>query len=283
VSSSVSAQELNVTGLSAGNKVYDGSTTASVTGTAAFSGLVNGETFNASTNSVSWAFPDKNIGTAKVLTRTGTYAAPSANYTVTQPTLSANITAKELTVTGAAAQNKTYNGNTAATISGATLSGVVGGDTVSLTGGTTGTFASANVGTGISVSTSMGITGADSGNYSFTPPTGLTADITAAAVTITGISIANKVYDGNTTATITGTAAYSGLVGGESFSVSGTPGATFANKTVATNKSVTVTGYTAPSANYSITQPSGLTANITAKGAHFVREKVFGLVRNVDD
>ena len=265
VSSSVSAQELTVTGLSAENKVYNGNTTVSVTGTAAFSGLVNGESFNASANSVSWAFPDKNVGTGKTLTQTGTYANPSANYSVTQPTLTANITAKELTVTGATAQNKTYNGNTAATISGATLSGVVDGDTVSLTGGTSGTFASANVANGISVSTSMGISGADSGNYTFTAPTGLSANITAAAVTITGISISNKVYDGNTTASISGTAAYSGLVNSETFSVTGTPSATFANKTVANGKSVTVSGYTAPSGNYSITQPTGLTANITAK------------------
>ncbi|NBV97199.1 MAG: hypothetical protein EBT30_06585, partial [Verrucomicrobia bacterium] len=83
-------------------------------------------------------------------------------------------------------------------------------------------------------------------------------------MTITGISIANKTYDGTTAATITGTAAYSGLVGSESFAVAGTPSAVFDSAAVGNLKSVTVSGYTAPTANYSISQPTGLTANIGA-------------------
>jgi hypothetical protein len=83
-------------------------------------------------------------------------------------------------------------------------------------------------------------------------------------LTITGLIGSNKVYDRTTTASFTGTAAYSGLENGESFSVSGTPSATFATVTVGTTKPITVTGYTAPSGNYSVTQPTGLTGNITA-------------------
>jgi hypothetical protein len=82
---------------------------------------------------------------------------------------------------------------------------------------------------------------------------------------ITGITIADKEYDGTTTARISGTAAYSGLVSGETFSVTGTPVATFGSASVATGKAVTVSGYTVPSDNYSLTQPSGLKASITAK------------------
>jgi hypothetical protein len=85
------------------------------------------------------------------------------------------------------------------------------------------------------------------------------------ALTITGITIADKEYDGTTTARISGTAAYSGLVSGETFSVTGTPVATFGSASVATGKAVTVSGYTVPSDNYSLTQPSGLKASITAK------------------
>jgi hypothetical protein len=105
-------------------------------------------------------------------------------------------------------------------------------------------------------------TGASSTNVT-TSSSGNTVSVKG--LTITGISISNKTYDGNTTATISGTAAYSGLVNGESFSVSGTPSATFSNKNVGNGKSVSVSGYTTPSANYSITQPTGLTANITSK------------------
>ena len=102
--------------------------------------------------------------------------------------------------------------------------------------------------------TSVNVTTSSSGNV-----------VTAKALTISGISISNKVYDGNATATISGTAAYSGLVNGESFAVSGTPSATFSDKNVGTNKTITVIDYTSPSSNYSFSQPSGLMANITLK------------------
>lgn len=84
------------------------------------------------------------------------------------------------------------------------------------------------------------------------------------ALTITGLTGANKPYDGNVTASLSGTAAYSGLVNGDSPSIAGTPSATFANAAVGDAKPITVTGYTAPTSNYTITQPTGLTGNITA-------------------
>ena len=85
------------------------------------------------------------------------------------------------------------------------------------------------------------------------------------ALTITGLSVVTKTYDGSTAATLSGTAAYSGLMNGDSFSVSGTPSASFNTKHAGSGKDVTVTGYTAPSGNYSITQPTGLTGTITAQ------------------
>ena len=82
------------------------------------------------------------------------------------------------------------------------------------------------------------------------------SDVLPAALSITGISIANKTYDGTTSATISGTAAYSGLVLGQTFPVTGSPGATFDTAAVGSGKPVTITGYTAPNANYSLAQPS---------------------------
>jgi hypothetical protein len=112
-------------------------------------------------------------------------------------------------------------------------------------------------------SQSISFTPTDTGNYT-TASTSASVTVNQAALTITGLAIANKTYDGSDAATITGTAAYSGLVLGQSFGVTGTGSATFANSTVGSSKPVTVTGYTAPNGNYSITQPTGLTGNITA-------------------
>jgi hypothetical protein len=176
-------QELTITGLSASGREYDATMDVSVSGTPEFAGLVNGEEFTPS-GSVTWAFSNKTVGAAKALVRTGSYAAPSANYTVTQPTLSADITAKNLTVTGAVVSTRPFNATTTATIIGATLSGVIETDVVTLTNDTSGVFAQANVGQDISVTTTMGLTGGDSGNYTITQPT-LTGTIVKADQTIT--------------------------------------------------------------------------------------------------
>ena len=109
------------------------------------------------------------------------------------------------------------------------------------------------------------ISGADAANYSLVQPTGLTADITALTLNVTGASAANKTYDALTVATISGGAI--APISGDTVTLStaGRAG-TFANKNVGTAKAVTVTGYTisgADAANYALVQPTGLTADIT--------------------
>ncbi|MCF8409579.1 MAG: hypothetical protein K9G36_11465 [Crocinitomicaceae bacterium] len=87
------------------------------------------------------------------------------------------------------------------------------------------------------------------------------------ALTVTGLSAQNKVYDGLTTATATGTAALSGVVSPDAVSLSGTPTFTFVNATVGTSKTVNTTNYSltgAQASNYSLTQPT-LSANITVR------------------
>ncbi|MBU6158927.1 MAG: DUF1533 domain-containing protein, partial [Bacteroidetes bacterium] len=266
----ITAKGLTITGLTGVNKVYDGNTTASATGTAALSGIVSGDVFSLS-GTPEFTFATADVGTGKSISTTG-YAlsgADAGNYSLTQPTLSANITAKGLTITGLSGVNKVYDGNTTASATGtAALSGVVASDAVTLGGTPTFTFADKNVGTSKSVSTTgYTLSGADAGNYSLTQPT-LSANITAKGLTITGLTGVNKVYDGNTTASATGTAALSGVVGSDAVTLGGTPTFTFADKNVGTSKSISTTGYTlsgADASNYSLTQPT-LSANITAKG-----------------
>ncbi len=91
----------------------------------------------------------------------------------------------------------------------------------------------------------------------------VSSTVSTKSLTITGLTGNNKVYDATNVATLSGTPAYSGLQNGETFSVSGAASATFANKNIGTAKPITVTGYTVPSSNYSISQPTGLTGNIT--------------------
>src|SRR5262249_15071345 len=129
----------------------------------------------------------------------------AGNYILTQPTTTADITAATLTVTGITASGKVYDGTTDATLdtSGATLVGAVSSDKATLgLSGAGGTFDTKDVGAGKAVSVSgLSLTGADAGNYVLAqPPT--TADITAATLTVTGITASSKVYDGTTDATL---------------------------------------------------------------------------------
>ncbi len=215
-----------------------------------------------------FTFATSNVGTGINITTTGytLTGADAGNYTLIQPTLSADITSANLIITGIAGNNKVYDGTTNATASGtATLSGVIGADDVTLGGAPVFTFASANVGTGISINTTgFTISGADAANYSLTQPT-LSANITATNLTITGLAGDNKVYDGTTTATVSGTATLSGVVAGDDVVLGGAPTFTFADANVGTGISISTTGFTisgTDSGNYTLTQPS-LSADIT--------------------
>jgi hypothetical protein len=74
----------------------------------------------------------------------------SGNYTLIQPSATADITTAALIVSGVTASNKVYNGTTSATLNtgSAVLTGVLGSDVVSLIStGATGTFANKSAGT----------------------------------------------------------------------------------------------------------------------------------------
>lgn len=176
----ITPKALTVSGLTGSNKEYDGNTTATLTGTGTLNGVVGTDVVSIA-GTPSATFSTATVGNNKPITVTGytLSGAQAGNYTLTQPTgITANITPKALTVTGATAQDKVYDGNTTASITGGTLVGVVGLDAVTLSGG--GTFASENAGTGITVTASLTLAGAQAGNYNLTQPTGLSANITKA-------------------------------------------------------------------------------------------------------
>ena len=185
----VSPKNISVTGLTAAGKNYDANNSVTVTGTPSYTGLENGESF-AVTGSPTWAFETKTAGIGKSVIATGSFDAPSSNYTVTNPVLSADIAPLAITVTGASVVTRPYDGTTAAQITGATPVGVLMGDTVTVAGG--GTFASAAIGTGISVTANLTLGGTDGGNYTLTQPTGLTGEITLGVQTITFAALPNK-------------------------------------------------------------------------------------------
>jgi len=209
----VAPKAVTITGLSATGKVYDGTTSVTITGTAAYSGLVNGESYSV-TDSVTWSFPEKNIGTGKLLSRSASYTAPNANYSLSaQPTLSADITAKELTGSFTAS-NKVFDNSTTATVATRAVSGRIGSEDVNHTGGTA-TFADVDVANGKTVTlASATLTGADAGNYTLTSVSTTTANITQGAALITfgalpaGKKVGDTAFSAGATTTL-GTISYS--------------------------------------------------------------------------
>src|SRR5439155_14616407 len=164
-------------------------------------------TVTLNSGSMTASLGDKNIDTEKPVTVTEytISGADAGNYTVSQPTrLAADITAKNLTITGAAANSKVYDRTATAMLNfgSANLVGVVSPDAVTINSSAAlGTFADKNVGTAQPVAvTGVTLSGADAGNYTVSQPAGLTADITAKNLTITRAAANNRVYDRTLTA-----------------------------------------------------------------------------------
>ena len=268
LTANITPASLAISGLTANNKVYDATLADTLSGTATVSALGSDVVSLGGTGSA--LFASKNVGTGKAVTVSGytLSGADAGNYTLIEPTgLTANITPASLAISGLTANSKVYDATVADTLSGTATVSALGSDVVSLGGTGSAVFASKNVGTGKAVTVSgYTLSGADASNYTLIEPTGLTANITAASLVISGLTANNKVYDATATDTLSGTGIVSAL-GSDAVSLGGTGSAVFASKNVGTGKAVTVTGYTlsgADASNYTLIEPTGLTANITA-------------------
>jgi hypothetical protein len=207
----VKPKAVTVTGVIANNKIYNGTSAALFT-VGSINGIVNGDIITLLLNG---NFDDKNVGYNKTATVTGYVISgtkSSCYYLDALPSnLTANITAKPLSVINASIVPKQYDGNSEAYITGATLSGVENLDTLLLKNETYGTFNQTDIGTNIPVASAMTITGPSAHNYSLTQPI-LAGEIITKELSVINASVSSKMYDGNTNATISG-AALSGIVG----------------------------------------------------------------------
>lgn len=132
---------------------------------------------------------------------------------------------------------------------------------------------------------SCAIIAAQSGDANYLAATQVqqTFNITKKNLTITGLSASNKVYDNNVNATMSGTAALSGVVGSDVVSLDASNASfKFANKNVGNAKAITIMGYALGGThanNYTLSQPSGFSANVTARPVTITantKTKVYG-------
>jgi hypothetical protein len=257
----ITAASLTVTGITANDKVYDGTTNATLnTNSAALNGVISGDAVVLNTAGAAGAFSDPNVGTNKTVLASGLTlsGADAGNYNLTPPALSANITPANPNVTAWPTASPITYGQT---LAASTLSG----------GSATppGSFAFTTPSTVPKAGTarqSVIYTPTNTANY-ITASNSVSVMVNPKALTVTGITASDKVYDGTTNATLnTNSAALNGVISGDAVALN-TAGATgaFADPNVGTNKTVLVSGLTlsgADAGNYNLTPPA-LTANIT--------------------
>ncbi|MCL2066207.1 MAG: YDG domain-containing protein [Treponema sp.] len=261
VTLNVARKPVTITGLTAANKVYDGGTTATATGTAVISGNIDGASLTVSAGTA--AFNNKDAGNGKTVTFSGYSLGGSAaaNYELSgQPAnTSANITKLQLTIAApSGSPTKVYDGNTAYTGSGITLGALtnrVGSDVVSAAI-QSATYNNANVASANQITIVYSISGSDSGNYdppvngtiaatitkanpSVTWPTGLTATV--------GQTLGDIALPGNGSANMTGSWSWTagdstsvGSAGIQPHNVTFTPTDTANYNTVSQNVNITV-------------------------------------------
>jgi hypothetical protein len=202
-------------------------------------------------------------------TQVGTFAvgitATNGGGTSAPATITIIIGQASQTITFGALTSKVYGDAafalTATASSGLTVSYSSSNTAVATVSGNTVTI----VGAG-----STTITASQAGDVNYTAATAVNQTLTVAVknLTITGVVADDKVQDGTTAATLSGAPGLSGLVSGDesAVSITGTPTATFASALPGVGIAVTVTGYSlagTKASNYSVSQPTGLTADIT--------------------
>lgn len=186
VNVTIAKKNVTIIGLKAENKVYNGDITATVKGTATVEGKEGSDAVDVTAGTAS--FDNKNVGVRKTVKFTGygLSGTDAGNYNLkAQPAdVTADITVKEVTVTGITATNRGYaEGNVDVDLTGGTVSGAVSGDDITVDlSNAKGKIADADAGTGKAVTvTGVMLGGADKDNYKLKEqPKGIKVDITQA-------------------------------------------------------------------------------------------------------
>ena len=263
--STIDRAVLTATASTAG-KIYDGNIAATAT-LNIVSGLANGETVGATGGAT---FNSKDVATANLVTVNSTSLADgtglASNYSLASgQTAAAHITPKGLTASVVAA-DKVYDGNTVANATLNVISGLVDSETLGASGAATFNskdVADANLVTVNSTTLIDGTHGGLASNYSLASGQTAAAHITPKRLTVAGQAAQDKEYDGTTLATLIG-GSLVGLIAGETVGLNeaGAFATADPGNAIAITAADSLSGTAA--ANYIVSQPTGLAANITA-------------------
>ena len=253
------------------SRIYNGTTDAKIINAGTPSVNYDGENLKVAAGKA--AYDNKNVGKGKAVMFTGfaLEGDAAANYKLTaQPdAVTADITVKEIKIVDTAVEaSKVYDGSTDAKVTAAgTFDGLIDGDKVDIVTGKAA-YDDWNVGNGKTVAFyDFALSGDDAANYVLAAqPASTTASISAKELTISDLKLKDKQYDGKNTAAIDGTPALVGVVDGDVLTlINGVP--TFDSVKIGKNIAISFTAFTLSGdsvtvGNYTLTQPTGITANI---------------------
>ena len=268
----ITAKEIAINGAAVeASRIYNGTTDAKITNAGTPSVNYDGESLKVAAGKA--AYDNKNVGKGKAVMFTGfaLEGDAAANYKLTaQPdAVTADITVKEIKIVDTAVEtSKIYDGSTDAKITEkGTFDGLIDGDKVDIVTGKAA-YDDKNVGNGKTVAFyNFALSGDDAANYVLAAqPANTTASISAKELTISDLKVKDKQYDGKNTAAIDGTPTLVGVVDGDVLTlINGVP--TFDSVKIGKNIDISFTAFTLSGdsvtvGNYTLTQPSGITANI---------------------
>ncbi|ESQ90252.1 YDG domain-containing protein [Asticcacaulis benevestitus] len=264
----VTKASIAVTGLSAVNREYDGTTDVSLTGTAGAGSAQHGDVLTIDASGITGSISDKNVGAGKAVTVAGNgvlSGADAHNYDLTPPiSLTVEVTKKALSITGSAVTGKTYDGLTSASITAGTLDGLVLNEELGVSA--SGAFGNKTAANGKSVLTTYTLSDGNHGglvsNYQLAGET-LLGDIARKAISVAATGT-NKTYDGSNAIAVT--VASSDILNGDTVTFTGA--GAMANKNAGQAKTVSVSNIAstdADAANYDFSTTASTTADVAKK------------------
>lgn len=188
------------------------------------------------------------------------------NYTLVGGTHTVTVTQAPATIDGMEGVERIYDGSSTVELDGGSLVGIFEGDVVAMANNDEGEADSADVGKH-DVTTEITLAGLDAPNYLLTQPVP-EVEITTRELTVSGLRVQPKIYDGSNRATLTGATLNNVAAGGSAVSLTGATTGTFASPNAGVQSVAFTLGLTGANAsNYTLVQPGALSGRINPAAA----------------
>lgn len=190
----------------------------------------------------------------------------AGNYTLVGGTHTVTVTQAPVTINGMEGVERIYDGSSTVELDGGSLVGIFEGDVVAMANNDEGEADSADVGKH-DVTTEITLAGLDAPNYLLTQPVP-EVEITTRELTVSGLRVQPKIYDGSNRAILTGATLNNVAAGGSAVSLTGATTGTFASPNAGVQSVAFTLGLTGANAsNYTLVQPGALSGRINPAAA----------------